>query len=168
LVELGDQAVRDIGDMGRVLNGLKPGFEVPVKLFRDGETVATRIRVGDKAVVPFEPKLAPREQGFLGIGDASRRCCIPGVKKWGLEVRRIIDNSPADLAGMQLGDLITEFDKQSVLTPDEFGRRIRAARPRSKVQVKFYRGGVEQTLELMLGHGWGDRDDATLFSRLDR
>ena len=157
LTELGDQVVRGSAEMAKVLDALKPGADVPLKLYRDGETVSARIRVGDKSVAPFNPQVDPRDQGFLGIGDSSRRCCIPGAKKWGLEVRRIIDNSPADLAGLQLGDLITEFDKQSTLTPDEFSRRIRAARPRSKVMLKFYRGGTEQTVELILGHGWRDR-----------
>jgi membrane-associated protease RseP (regulator of RpoE activity) len=159
LIELGDQAVRNSGDARRVLEGLRPGSEVPLKLYRDGETILARIRIADRSVTPFEPKIEPRDQGFLGIGDASRRCCIPGVKKWGLEVRRIIDNSPADLAGLQLGDLIAEFDKQATLTPEEFGRRIRAATPRSKVKLKFYRGNIEQTVELILGHGWGVKDE---------
>jgi membrane-associated protease RseP (regulator of RpoE activity) len=169
LVELGDQVVRNSGEMRKVLDGLRPGSDIPVKLYRDGETIATRIRIADRSVTPFEPKVEPRDQGFLGVGNASRRCCIPGVKKWGLEVRRIVDNSPADLAGLQLGDLITEFDKQAILTPDEFGRRIRAAKPRSKVKVKFYRGNIEQTLELILGHGWGvNEEDPALFSDTHR
>lgn len=163
LIELGDQVVRGSVEMGKVLDTLKPGADVPVKLYRDGETIATRIRVGDRSIAPFEPQIDPRDQGFLGVGNASRRCCIPGAKKWGLEVRRIIDNSPADLAGLQLGDLITEFEKQPTLTPDEFGRWIRAAKPRTKVKLKFYRGGIEQIVELIIGHGWRDRDDSSLY-----
>ena len=76
------------------------------------------------------------------------------MKRWGLEVRRIIDNSPADLAGLELGDLITEFDGHPAVTPDEFARRILITKPRSKIKVKFYRGNEAKVVELILGHGW--------------
>jgi S1-C subfamily serine protease len=55
---------------------------------------------------------------------------------------------------LQLGDLIVQFDGKPTLTPDEFARQIQNVKPRSKVKIKFYRGGTEQTLELTLGHGW--------------
>jgi len=136
------------------MNSAKPGTEIAAKIFRDEEMVTTRIRIGSLTVPRFQPKTDPRIQGFLGVGDVGRRCCVAGTKRWGLEVHRIIDNSPADLGGLQLGDLITEFDRQTIRTPDELARRIRAVKPRSKVTVKFYRANSEQTIELTMGHGW--------------
>ena len=154
LIELGDQPVRNTGELARVLNSVKPGSEVGVKLHRDEQPVAARIRTGSLTVPPFQAKLNPRDQGFFGVGDVGRRCCVGGTKRWGLEVRRIVDNSPADLAGLQLGDVITEFDQQTIRTPDELARRIRAVKPRSKVKVKFHRANAERTVELIMGHGW--------------
>jgi S1-C subfamily serine protease len=55
---------------------------------------------------------------------------------------------------LQQGDLITEFDNHSVRTPDELARRIHAAKPRSKIKMKVYRGTAEQAVELTIGHGW--------------
>jgi hypothetical protein len=154
LIELGDQPVRNSGELARVLSSVKPGSEVGVKLYRDEEIVSSRIRIASPSVTPFQAKTEPRDQGFLGVGDVGRRCCVAGTKRWGLEVHRIIDNSPADLAGLQLGDVITEFDKQTIRTPNELARRIHAVKPRSKVKVKFYRGTSEQSVELIIGHGW--------------
>jgi serine protease Do len=154
LTELGDQPVHNPSELGRVLSTLKPGSESTVKLYRDDEPISTRIRIGSSSVAPFLPKTDPRDQGFLGLGDVARRCCVGGTKRWGLEVHRIVDNSPADLGGLQLGDVITEIDKQIIRTPNEFARRIHSVKPRSKVKIKFYRGNTEQTLELTAGHGW--------------
>jgi len=154
LVGLNDQAVRNSAELAQVLDSLKPNAEVGVKLYRDGETVTSRLRIANPSFAPFQPKTEPRRQGFLGVGDVSRRCCVPGTKKWGVEIHRIVDNSPADLAGLQLGDVITEFDKRVIRTPQEFSRFIRAAKPRSRIMLKFYRGNVEQKVELILGHGW--------------
>ncbi len=154
LIELADQPVRNSGELARVLSAVKLGSEVGVKLYRDEQQVSSRIRIASQSIPPFQLKKEPREQGFLGVGDVARRCCVAGTKRWGLEVHRIIDNSPADLGGLQLGDVITEFDKQTIRTPDELARRIHAAKPRSRVTVRFYRGTTEQTLELTMGHGW--------------
>lgn len=154
LIELNDQPVRSSGEMMQVLSALRPGLEVGVKLVRDDSTLASRIRLASQTVPPFQPKIEARDQGFVGVGDVGRRCCVPGSSRWGLEVHRLVDNSPADLVGLQQGDVITEFDKHTVRTPAELSRRIHNAKPRSKVKVKFYRGNIEQTVELTMGHGW--------------
>lgn len=154
LIELADQPVSNTGELARVLGSLKPGSEVAIKLYRDEEIVASRIRIASSTVPPFQTKTEPRDQGFLGVGDVGRRCCVAGTKRWGLEVHRIVDNSPADLAGLQPGDVITEFDKQTIRTPNELARRVHVVKPRSKVKLKFYRGNSEQTVELIMGHGW--------------
>jgi S1-C subfamily serine protease len=153
LTQMGDQQVSDSSDIAEALGSLQPGAEVTVKLYREGETVSTRIKIADPSHPPFVHEAAATNQGFLGLGNVERRCCIPGTKKWGLEIDRIIDNSPADLAGLEKGDVITEFDKHTVRTPEELARRIRGATPRARVMIKFYRGASEQTAEVLMGHG---------------
>jgi S1-C subfamily serine protease len=159
LMEFGDKPVSDSKDVAGVLASAGRGSEVAMKLYRDGETVSGRIKVGDPSRAPYQPKPEPARQGFLGAGDVQRSCCIGGTPKWGLEIRRIVDNSPADLAGLEQGDVITEFDKHPVRTPEELSRRIRAATPRSKVLIRFYRGANEQTAEVLIGHLSGDDEN---------
>jgi PDZ domain-containing secreted protein len=154
LTDLNDQVVRNNGELAQALEPLQPGAEVVVKIYRDGETATSRIKVADRAFPPLLPKVEPRDQGYLGIKDSGRRCCIPGTKKWGVEIYQTTDNTSADIFGLREGDLITEFDGQAIRTTHELNRRIRAAKPRSKVVVKFYRGNTQQTVELVLGHRW--------------
>jgi membrane-associated protease RseP (regulator of RpoE activity) len=157
LVELNDQPVRNSDDLKKVLIYLKPGAEVAVKTYRDGETVSSRIKLADPLFSPLQAKIAPSDQGFLGVRETTRRCCIPGTRKWGVEIGRVNVNGPADLFGLQAGDVITEFDGYTIRTPDEFTRRTRATKPRGKVVVKFFRGKTEQTVELIVGHLESDR-----------
>jgi S1-C subfamily serine protease len=160
LMEFGDKPVSDSKDVAGVLASAGPGSEIAMKLYRDGEVISSKIRVKmkvtDPSRAPSQPKPDPVRQGFLGAGDVQRSCCIDGTRKWGLEIQRIVDNSPADLAGLEQGDVITEFDKHPVRTPEELSRRIRAATPRSKVLIRFYRGANEQTAEVLIGHLSGD------------
>jgi len=113
-----------------------------------------RIKIADRAFPPLQMKTELDDQGFLGILDSSRRCCIPGTKKWGVEVKDLHINGPADLFGLRTGDVITEFDGHPVKTPNEFNRHIRATKPGSKIALTLYRGGAEQKIELILGRRW--------------
>ena len=135
-----------------MLDDLKPQAEIPAKVYREGEEVALRIKIADRAYRPPQMNLPLADQGFLGVTNTARRCCIPNTQKRGVEIQGIFENGPADLGGLREGDLITEFNGTAVRTPGEFNRLIRAAKPRSKVTVTFYRGTVLQKIELTLGH----------------
>jgi PDZ domain-containing secreted protein len=152
VTELNGQVVRNNGELSKILDSLKPQTEVPVKVYREGEEVALRIKVADRTFPPLQPRVETRDQGYLGVNSTTRRCCIPGTQKWGVEVQGVGENGPADLAGLRAGDLITEFNGVAVRTTGEFNRLIRAAKPRSKVTVTFYRGNVLQKVELTLGY----------------
>lgn len=152
LTDLNGQPVRSAGEVSLALDSLKPGVEVPIKVFREGETLSPRVKLGDRLYTPPQPRLEPREQGYLGIRESSRRHYVPDKQKWGVEIESVTENSPADLAGLQRGDVITEFNGSPVKTPGEFNRRIRAAKPRSKASVTYYRGSTKQTVEMTLGY----------------
>jgi S1-C subfamily serine protease len=158
MTELNDQKVRNNSELSQVLKSLETGQEVPVRVYRDGATVSSRIMIADRVLPPPQSKIDPRDQGFLGILDSFRRT-IPGTKKWGVEVRELHINGPAELFGLRPGDVIIEFDGHPVKTPGEFNRRIRATRPGGKVVVTFYRGATEQKIELIIGHRWGDGEE---------
>ena len=149
---LNKQEVRNDNELSQVLDSLKTGDEVPVSVYRDGAKIDLRIKIADRAFPPLQMKTEVDDQGFLGILDSSRRCCIPGTKKWGVEVKDLHINGPADLFGLRTGDVITEFNGHPVKTPNEFNRHIRAVKPGSKVAVTFYRGVTEQKIEVIMGH----------------
>jgi len=155
LTKLNNQQTRNDSELSEVLKSLETGQEVPAEVYRDGATVSSRIKIADRAFPPPQPKTEPRDQGFLGILDSFRRT-IPGTKKWGVEVRELHINGPAELFGLLPGDVITEFNGHPVKTPNEFNRHIRASRPRSKVSVTLYRGNTEQKVEVIIGHRWDD------------
>jgi membrane-associated protease RseP (regulator of RpoE activity) len=153
VTELNDKQTRNDSELSQVLDSLKTGDEVPVKVYRDGTTISLRIKIADRAFPPPQFKTEVRDQGFLGILDSFRRT-IPGTKKWGVEVKDLHLNGPAELFGLRSGDIITEFNGRPVKTPNEFNRHIRAAKPGAKIVVTFYRSNTEQKIELILGHRW--------------
>jgi S1-C subfamily serine protease len=153
LMELNDKQVRNDNELLEVLDLLKTGDEVPVKVYRDGSIISLRIKIADRAFPPPQTKTDQRDQGFVGILDSFRRT-ITGTKKWGVEVKELHINSPAELFGLRPGDVITEFNGHPVKTPNEFNRHIRATKPGGKVAITFYRSNTEQKIEMILGHRW--------------
>ena len=154
MTELNNQVVRNDSELSKTLEPLKTGDEVPVKVYRDGAVIASRIKIGDRHFPPLQPKQEPNDQGFLGIQNSTRRCCIPGTKKWGVEITELHVNGPAELFGLKTGDVIAEFDVHPVKTPNEFNRRIRATKPGTKVSITYYRGNTQQKVEVIMGRRW--------------
>jgi len=63
----------------------------------------------------------------------------------------IVPNSAADNAGLQTGDVITEFDGNAVTTPAQLGNAVAQHDVGDKVQVTFTRNGQTKTVTLTLG-----------------
>ncbi|MGW0735071.1 trypsin-like peptidase domain-containing protein [Streptomyces sp. NPDC002851] len=58
---------------------------------------------------------------------------------------------PADKAGIEAGDVITQVDGQRVHSGEELIVKIRAHRPGDRLKLTLERGGKERTLSLVLG-----------------
>ena len=152
LTTLGGKPVRNINEMRTALDSLSVGQTVQADVYREGAILNLQVKIADRNFAPLQPKLETREQGWLGVDHSTRRCGIPGAQKCGVELENLDENSPADLGGLREGDVVTELNGFKVRTPEEFNRRIRLTKPRSKVAVTFYHGNTEQKTELILGY----------------
>lgn len=101
-------------------------------------------------------------------GDSSTRRAVLGVEtsplnaataaeydakfnvRWqGRLVQDVQQGSAADVAGLQVGDLLTEIDGVALYSHDDIDDLLRMARPGQEVSVKFSRageGGVQERL----------------------
>ncbi len=119
------------------------GFAIPVNLVRGvmGEIIEFgRVR-----------------RGWLGvhvIGDPNRPFSAPVI---GL----VDKGSPADLAGLRPGDLITEINNRPVLTDQEALTQVAALAPGSKIEIRFRRGNRSLTAHATLAERSPRSDAAT-------
>ncbi|WP_233061478.1 Do family serine endopeptidase [Parvularcula mediterranea] len=93
-------------------------------------------------------------RGFLGV---SIRDAEPEIlEAVGLEdaagalVANVTEDSPADKAGIEAGDIITELEGQAISGADELTRRIGNIAPGKRVKVKAFREGRERTFNVTL------------------
>ena len=69
----------------------------------------------------------------------------------GLQITEVVDNSAAAKAGLQTGDVITQFDGNAVTTPAQLGNAVAQHNVGDQVKVTFTRDGQSKTVTVTLG-----------------
>jgi putative serine protease PepD len=107
------------------------GFAIPIDLAAKSATAI----VQGKTV----------QTGYLGVTMAPATGGQDGAL-----VQEIASGSPAERAGLRVGDLVVAIDGKAVVSYSELGARIRAHKPGDKVTLKVVRGGNETTVTATL------------------
>jgi serine protease Do len=150
ITRFGGQDVASAEDLPRVVARAKPGSDLEVQLWRNGESRTVKLTVGQmqtQAAARAEPgvKASPRASaGRLGLlvselPPAGRRAL--GVD-YGLVVEGV--QAPNADAPLQQGDVIVAVNNQSFRNLDEFNRRVAEVPEGGNVALLVRRG--EETL----------------------
>jgi serine protease Do len=83
--------------------------------------------------------LGPQLANYFGVHDGQ-----------GLLIRRVDDNSPAAVAGLRAGDVITKVNGQTVATTSQWSRTIHANRGK-QIQLTVIRDKHEGTVNMVAG-----------------
>ena len=86
------------------------------------------------------------ENGFLGINGTD-----PTVGQPGALVTSVVDDTPAQLGGLQSGDLIVGFNGEDVPGMTELAARVRLSSPGTVVEFEVIRDGESVLVEVTLG-----------------
>ena len=96
--------------------------------------------------------LSPR--GFLGVETSSltpelrRHFGVP--EDAGVMLSRVVDDSAARAAGLEVGDIITRVDGDDIASSGQLGRAIRQKEGGEAVEIEFWRDGqVQQTTAIL-------------------
>jgi serine protease Do len=90
-------------------------------------------------------------RGWLGVdlADASPQG-LDGVRSTGAEVKKSLENSPAEQAGLREGDIITKFNGKPV-NESRLRTAIAITPPGSQVQLEYLRDGKPHVANATLG-----------------
>lgn len=141
--------------MTELMGNTTIGKTVDVIYLRDGETKTTKLTPVNKEEFERLEKVfgdRPEGRGRFGFDDDdTERVPIPGTKIFGVKLNDITDNYPADMAGIQEGDVVTEFDGVPIRTPAELSARVTRAIPKSTVKVVVMRGTEQIEIPVKMG-----------------
>jgi serine protease Do len=69
----------------------------------------------------------------------------------GVLISDVVQDSPADKAGIVAGDIVTEFDKKKVDSPQDLQKVVALTTPGKGVPIKVWRDRSEKALEIKIG-----------------
>ncbi len=70
----------------------------------------------------------------------------------GVTLSDVVKGSPADQAGLQVGDTITSIDGKKITTGDELVNDISGRKPGTKIAIGYLRGGKSATANVTVGN----------------
>lgn len=122
------------------------GFAIPINTAKD--TADQLIKDGR----------VHRAQLGVGIGEVGSNASAFGLPAGtqGVMVTMVEPNGPAAKAGLQTGDVITQFNGEAVVRPSEIQRRVAAAPIGQDATLTIIRGGETKTLKVRLDEAADD------------
>jgi putative serine protease PepD len=123
VIGINDQIESDSNDNAGV------GFSVPIDR---SKSVAQTLIAGGKV-----------QHAYLGV--------LIRSAAGGARVSCVVKGSPADSAGLKVGDVITKFHGSTITTADTLTTVVTSATPGEKVALSIRRGGSTKQLSLTLG-----------------
>ncbi len=116
-------------------------FAIPID---EAMRVADQLRTSGRVV---------RGRIGVGIAEVTKDVAEPlGLDKpVGALVRSVEQGGPADRAGLQVGDIILEFDGKQIERSSDLPRIVGGTRPGSKVTIKLWRQGATRNVTATVG-----------------
>ena len=140
-----DQLVRLVGD-------LPTGKDADVRILRDGKTLDVKIDIEarDEKIVADARSLFPGvDVVSLDSEDLDKAALPKGVK--GVVVVKVQDKSPADIVGLQQGDIITKVGDMDVRNLRDYYRGL-SDPANAKVEFTILRDGEALTTPAVTAH----------------
>jgi len=95
------------------------------------------------------------DEGYLGVMlqdvSPSMAKALQMGDKSGVMINEVIDDGPAEKAGIEDGDVILEFNGQTIAEYKDLTKAVRATSPGDKVEVVVLRGGKTKTIDVEIG-----------------
>ncbi len=90
-------------------------------------------------------------RGSIGIQFQPENAAISHIYGSGVTVSDVVSGSPADEAGLKVGDTITAIDGKDIKSGDDLVADIASRKPGSKVKLAFVRNGKKQEATVTIG-----------------
>ncbi|MEX0939246.1 MAG: trypsin-like peptidase domain-containing protein [Pirellulales bacterium] len=144
-----------IGIHSRIGSRLTDNFHVPIQSYKaDWDRLVAGEFMGGRRNVGTEVEGQP----WLGVtGNPSEDSC---------RLTQVFPDTPADRAGLHVGDEILTFDGEAVSNFDHMAQLIQQRKPRDRVTLEIRRGSERISIEVRLGRqfrpypgGPPDRDE---------
>jgi serine protease Do len=144
-----DAAINPGNSGGPLVNSVGEVIAVNTAVSAEGQNIGFALPINSvKESINNFNKGGQFNRPYLGVSYSmiEKDIALQNNVPQGAFVSRIIEESPAQAAGLKPGDIITEFDGKKLNEENELADLIANKKPQDKVKIKVYRD--EKTLEL--------------------
>jgi membrane-associated protease RseP (regulator of RpoE activity) len=103
------------------------------------------------------------DRGYLGIRmqevEGGLAEALDVEENSGVLINDVVDDSPADEAGLEAGDIVVAVADEDVETPSDLQSAVRANKPGDEIEIRFLRDGKTRTVTAKLAEAPGRRDE---------
>ena len=151
-----DASINPGNSGGPLVNSRAEVIGVNTAALGGGEGIGFAINIDDAMVVSLQLiEKGYVERGFLGISPVNLTPAIAmriGVPVYeGIIVARVVDNSGADIAGLQGEDVIVAMGGTEIRNTGDLSKFLLENLPGERISVRIYRGNEELETEALLG-----------------
>lgn len=152
IVSVNGQSILRSGDLPHIVGLIEPGKSIKIVVYREGKQKKLTVKVG--ALEGDEDALASRneEADRLGISAvAAEQSQLRSLRlRGGIVVSEVLADSPADVAGLKVDDIIVQLGYSRIDDLDEYDSLIGELPTNTPVAIRFYRGGnaVFRTIQI--------------------
>jgi serine protease Do len=154
VLEYNGQRVEGMEQFGRLVRETPPGREAKITISRNGAAQTLTAVLGSRHTrfaVNLPPDFPPMpdipriyqamRSARLGVEAEALGAQLAGYfgVKEGVLVRAVLDNTPAQKAGIKAGDIITKVDGMAVTEPSELSGAVRAANAKKTYTIDLTR-----------------------------
>jgi len=142
------QAVSTPKDVIAIVTSMAPGASLSLSVSRRGEEKVVTPSLGTR---PTEAALMKMFDGWIGVDaielPASLRQHFGAPAEAGVMIASIKSGSPAEAAGLAVGDVVFEIDGEPVHSLNTLRNLIASSGVENRIEIRAMRDGAEMTLE---------------------
>jgi serine protease Do len=138
IVEFDGRPVGNVDQFRLMVAEAGVGREIRLAVLRDGKHKEFMVKLGERPTEVAQATARRAEEGWVGLkvddvkGTAGRRVA-PSDVETGVVVVEVEENSPAEEAGIQVGDMIEEVNREEVASLSDYeGAKDKAIQGREK------------------------------------
>ena len=148
--------VYSVSRLAWLLRATPPGASVTVEYRRGGETKEVAVRLFPESWPPTgPPQPGPSAGTFLGVQPQEMtedlREAFGAPLGQGVLAARVIEDSPAERAGLRAGDVIVRMDRKRIGRIADLHRVLGFFDPGERIQIELIRDATPKILEVTLG-----------------
>ncbi|MCX7887787.1 MAG: DegQ family serine endoprotease [Verrucomicrobiae bacterium] len=150
IVRFQGKEVEDVRHLRNMVAGTAPGTKVTLVVIRDGKERTITAQLGELKDEADEsaPGAEPGEMSAATLGITVEALTPATAKEFGYDkndqgviVREVDDDSPAAMAGLRVGDLIIEVNREKVTDVKDFRRALQKAKDKESILMLVKREG---------------------------